>query len=179
LAKSARFLNADAMCAFDIGAAETMALTMDQGAKVREMSVNEKDSAGIGSFIRRMARRLGLTQDEMNAVPPMRMDGAQIGNSYIVAGERDLLALRGKGLSSEEIASAVIFTSVIRACAVINDIAMPMYGKVVLVGGVTKNDAFVATLKARQGLEFVIPADAEYAPALGAALAATGWGARR
>jgi sugar (pentulose or hexulose) kinase len=40
----------------------------------------------------------------------------------------------------------------------------------------SQNASFIAALKARLGLAFEIPPEAEYAPALGAALLAAGWG---
>ena len=81
-----------------------------------------------------------------------------------------------KGLSPKEIASAVIFTAVIRASTVIKDLTIPKNDKLLLVGGLSRNKAFVDALESRLGLQFEIPEDAEYAPALGAALLAAGWG---
>lgn len=177
-AKAAEFLSPGATCVFNVGADETMALTLNKEARITEMVINEKCAAGVGNFIRNMARRLELTQEEMGAVPPKAKDGPAVSDGCIVFGELDALNLMNRDVSPEEIASAVIFTAVIRASTVIKDLTEPNFEKVALLGGLTQNKAFVTALKSWLNLEFVIPDEAEYAPALGAALLAAGWGVK-
>lgn len=175
-AKAAEFLCPGVTCVFSIGADETMALTLDQDARIIEMVINEKCAAGVGSFIRNMARRLEFTQEEMSAVPPKAPDDPSISDGCIVFAELDALNLMNRDVPPEKIASAVIFTAVIRASTVIKDLTEQNYEKAVLLGGLTQNKAFVNQLQAWLELEFVIPEEAEYAPALGAALLAADWG---
>ena len=176
LAKAAEFLDPGATCAYNVGADETMVVTLKKDGRIQEFALNEKCAAGIGSFIRRMARRLEMTQEQMNATPPAAAVSPAINDGCVVFGELDVLALLNKGLSPKEIASAVIFTAVIRASTVIKDLTMPKFDKVLLVGGLSQNEAFVNALKTRLDMEFEIPEEAEYAPALGAALLAANWG---
>ena len=175
-AKAAEFLTPGATCVFNIGADETMALTLTKEARISEMVINEKCAAGVGNFIRYMARKLDFTQEEMNAVPLKATDGPAINDGCIVFGELDALNLMNKDVPPKVIASAVTFTAVIRASTVIKDLTEPNFEKVVLMGGLVNNQAFVAELEAWLGLDFVISEDAEYGPAIGAALLAAGWG---
>ena len=86
LAKAAEFLAPDATCAFNVGADESMVLTMKKDGRIQEFTVNEKCAAGVGSFIRRMGRRLEMSQEEMGAVPPMAPDGPAVNDGCVVFG---------------------------------------------------------------------------------------------
>jgi benzoyl-CoA reductase subunit D len=176
-AKAVEFLCPGTTCVVDVGADETMVLTLDKEARIQEMVINEKCAAGVGSFIRNMARRLELTLEEMSALPHIATDSATVSDGCVVFAELDALSLLNRGVPPKEIAMAITTTAAVRSCTVINDITVPALDSVVLLGGLTKNAAFVRALKAISGIDFVIPDEAEYAGALGAALLAAGWGA--
>jgi activator of 2-hydroxyglutaryl-CoA dehydratase len=112
----------------------------------------------------------------MNAAPLLAADGIKINDGCIVFGELDVLNLLNKEVPPVKIASAVMASAAVRACTAINDITFPRLDKVVLLGGLTQNPAFVQALKARSGIDFIIPEEAEYAAAVGCALFAAGWG---
>lgn len=174
--KAARWYCPDATCVVQVGADETLVATIKPEGAIEHMVINEKCAAGIGSFIRNMARRLELSREEMNAAPLLAEGGIRINDGCIVFGELDVLNLLNKGVPPIEIASAVMASAAVRTCATINDITFPRRDKVVLLGGLTQNPAFVRALKARSGIDFIIPEEAEYAAAVGCALFAAGWG---
>ena len=169
-AKAAKHLRPDATCVMGLGADEMLVLTFAPEGNIGEAVLNEKCAAGVGSFLRKMAMFLDLTQDEMGGLPPIAPDGPTVNDGCVVFAELDALSLLNRGVPPTAVASALTDAAAIRACTVINDITIPALDCVVLVGGLTKNAAFVEALKARSGLDFVIPDDAEYAGALGAAL---------
>jgi activator of 2-hydroxyglutaryl-CoA dehydratase len=72
------------------------------------------------------------------------------------------------------VAGAVVKAMAGRCNAALNDKLVPTREGTVLIGGVTKNKAFVKALEALSGIRFDIPEDAEYAGAYGAALCAAG-----
>ena len=173
-AKAAKFLCPEATTAMDVGADETVVVTLgeDKDKPVLEMAINEKCAAGVGTFLKTMARRLELTQDEMGALPPKVADGAAVNDGCVVFAELDALNLLNEGVQPKEVASAVVDAAAIRACMTFNDITNQALDCVVLFGGLSKSPAFVHALKGYAKTDFVIPAESEYAGAIGAALVA-------
>jgi predicted CoA-substrate-specific enzyme activase len=171
-AAAARALVPDATFAVDAGADETLCVSLRPDGSVSEMVQNEKCAAGIGSFLRKMARRLELSPEEMSALPPVAAGGPRVNDGCVVFAELDALSLLNHGVTPREIASACTDAAACRAGMTINDITVPDFTCVVLLGGLTKNKAFVRDLKTRSKLDLIVPAEAEYAGALGAALVA-------
>ena len=175
-AKAAEFLCPDATMAMDAGADETVAVTIGKDKLVPEMALNEKCAAGVGILIRNMARRLGMTLDEMGAAPPVAKGGPAVNDGCAVFAEMDALSLLNHGASATQVASAVADAAAVRICMTFNDITIPAKDKVALFGGLTKNKAVMDALKSYAKVDFVIPGEAEYAGAIGAALIAADWG---
>ena len=175
-AKAAEFLCPGATTAIDAGADETLVVTLGQDKPVLELALNEKCAAGVGILLKSIARRLGLTLDELGAAAPVAAGGPAVNDGCAVFAELDALSLLNHGASVQEVASAVTDAAAVRVCITFNDITIPAADKVVLFGGLTKNAAFVAALKSYAKVDFIIPAEADYAGAIGAALIGAGWG---
>ncbi|MDR1204871.1 MAG: acyl-CoA dehydratase activase [Peptococcaceae bacterium] len=167
--KAIRFLCPDATAVIDAGADETLVATV-KGERIGEMAVNQKCAAGLGAFLSYMARRLELTLDEMSGLGRPGADSPAVNDGCVVFAELEALSLLNQGASPEEVAAAVTEIAAVRASSVVNDITVPAWNRVALVGGLTKNTAFVNALKVHAGMDFVIPGEAEYAGAVGAAL---------
>jgi predicted CoA-substrate-specific enzyme activase len=174
--KAAEFLCPDATTVVDIGADETIVMLLRENHKIRHLVTNEKCAAGVGSFLRNMARRLGLPLDEMKDLSPCSSESPRVSDGCVVFGELDALNLLNNGVAPKEVAKAVIATAAIRVTASIRDITLENLDKLVVFGGVTHNTAFMEALKKRLGVEPIVPREAEYAGALGAALFAADWG---
>ena len=86
----------------------------------------------------------------------------------------DVLGLLNRNIPCEDIARAVNDMVAVRVNSILNDKIKPAKTTTVLIGGVSKNMGVVAALKKRSGISFLIPEQAEYAGALGAALMAAG-----
>ena len=169
-ARAARHLCPEATTAVDVGADETVVVTLGKDKPVLEMAINEKCAAGIGTLLRTMARRLELSLEEMSALPPKAQDAPAVNDGCAVFAELDALSLLNRGATPQEVAVAVTDAAAVRACMTINDITNPAMDAVALFGGVALNAAFVQALKAYAKADLVVPPDAEYAGALGAAL---------
>ena len=171
-AAAARLAAPDVTMAIDIGADEIVVATIE-GEKIKEFVINEKCAAGLGLFLEGMADRFDMSIEEMNA-----LDGAPtvtVNDGCIVFAELDALSLLNRGTEAKEIAKALIEACAWRANTTINDIYKPVKDKVVLMGGMVRNKAFVKALERISGVKFVIPEDAVYSGALGAAsMAAAG-----
>lgn len=174
LAAASKFLCPGATTAVDVGADETLVVTLGKAKLVQEMALNEKCAAGFGTFLKTMARRLELSLDEMGKAPPIAEHGAKVNGGCVVFAEMDALSLLKQGTPPEKVASAITDAAAIRACVTINDITNSAMDCVALFGGLTKNAAFVRALEFYAKTSFVVPEDAEYAGAVGAALVAAG-----
>lgn len=166
-AKAANFLVPGATTVVDIGADETLVATL-VGDKIKEFVINQKCSAGLGLFLEHMAERFDMSIEEMSA-----LDGPSevvVNDGCVVFAELDALDHVNAGACLKEISKAIIEACAWRAYSVINDIYKPALECVVLTGGMTKNSAFVKALERVSGIKFVIPEEAVYAGAIGAAL---------
>ena len=175
-ARAAKFLCPEATAVVDVGADETIVASLGAKRPVTELAINEKCAAGIGIFLQAMARWLGMTMAELGAVAPKAADGAAVNDGCVVFAELDALSLLNNGTPAKEVASAAIDAAAVRACMTMNDITHPRLDCAVLVGGLADNAAFVQALKGYAGVDFVIPSEAMYAGAIGAALIAANWG---
>ena len=175
-AKAAKFLCPGATTAVDAGADETIAVTLGGKKLVMELALNEKCAAGVGIFLKSMARRLGLSLDELGALPAKAEGGAAVNDGCVVFAELDALSLLNNGTPAEEVGAAIVDAAAVRVCMTINDLTHPRTDCVVLFGGLANNKAFVNALQKYAEIQFVIPEEADYAGAIGAALVAADWG---
>ena len=202
--KAAGHVYPDTTCVVSAGADETMVSVIEEGGRIGEYAFNQKCTAGLGLFLEYMADRLGMSLAELGSLDiamegaggaagdaaceavgdiaceaagdaPCEAAGrAAVNEGCVVFAELDALSLLNHGVAPAEVGKAVVYAAAARVSSVINDITKPSAAHVTLLGGLAKNVAFVKALEALTGLTFAIPADAEYAGALGAALTAAG-----
>lgn len=168
-AKAAKALCPEATTVVSVGADETLVATL-AGEKINEFCLNQKCAAGLGLFLEYMARRLDMSIEELSALG--NPGDAVVNDGCVVFAELDALSLINRGTDVKEAAKAVTEAVAWRASTTINDITAQDKTCVVLLGGLTKNEAFLNALKRVSGIPFVVPAEAEYAGAFGAALIA-------
>jgi predicted CoA-substrate-specific enzyme activase len=171
-ARAARFLYPKASCVVDIGADQVRVVTLGEGDKITEVVMNQKCAAGLGILLKSMARTLGMAPDEMS-----KLSGegkAVVHDGCAVFAEMDAFSLLNRNVPREDIARAVIEAVAVRINSVLNDKIRPDKNKTVLIGGPSRNKALVDALKKHSDISFIIPENAEYAGALGAALMAVG-----
>lgn len=171
-AKAARFLCPEAAFVVDLGGDQVRKVALGAGDKILEVTQNQKCGGGIGIALQLIARRLGMTIEEVAALSPGAADGA-VNDGCPVFAELDALELLNDGVAPAQIAAAVVAALAVRVNAVLNDKLVPA-GKTLLIGGLARNSAFVSALKDRSNIDFLIPDHAEYGGALGAALLAAG-----
>jgi len=173
-ARAARFLYPGVTAVVDIGADQVRLVTLGKGDSIMEVVMNQKCAAGLGIFLKSMARTLGMTLEEISRLPDNSPGDAAVNDGCSVFAEMDALGLLNRNTPREEVARAIIEAIVVRINSILNEKIRPAEAATVLVGGVSRNTAVVNALKRRSGINFVIPEQAEYAGALGAALIAAG-----
>jgi benzoyl-CoA reductase subunit D len=171
-ARAARFFYPEAGAVVDAGADQTRVVTLGEGNGVEEVVFNQKCMAGLGLLLEIIADRLDLTIEEIASIPEGASGGASVNDGCPVFAEEGVLELLNDGVSAERIAGAATDVAVVRLNSILNDKIVPKKDNTVLIGGLARNAAFVAGLKKRSGIAFLVPEDAAFAGAIGAAVIA-------
>lgn len=184
-AKAAHFLFPSAKSVVDVGADQVRVVTFDVSGNIVEVVLNQKCAAGIGIFLRSIARRLGMTLEEMSSLKAKRTASINnpsgisngkvaVNDNCAVFADLDSIALAHDKTPKTVIVQAINEAMAVRINSVLNDKIIPEKDTTVLIGGIARNSGVVSALKMRSGINFLIPDNPEYAGALGAALIAAG-----
>ena len=104
-ARAARFLYPKATSVVDIGADQVRVVTLGKGDSILEVVMNQKCAAGLGIFLKSMARTLGMTLDEMSSISVLARLCVNDGCS--VFAEMDAFGLLNRNVPREEVARAI------------------------------------------------------------------------
>lgn len=171
-AKAAGHFCPGAAMLFHIGADETIVLTLKKDGRIGELTNSQKCSAGYGLMLETMARRLGLSLEELSGVDLGRAASVAVSDGCMPFAELDALELLNQGIDRLTVAAAVVRSAAVRSSVVWNDVTVPAAGNAAATGGVTQNRAFMKALEQCTGVSFQVPEDAVYFVAAGAALLA-------
>ena len=166
-ARAAKLYFPEATAVMSVGADETLAAILGEKRLITEFVLNQKCAAGLGTFVSYLAKRLGITLELAAA-----SDGPDLGamnDGCAVFSELDALSFLNDGAATDAIMATVNRAAATRAATVFADLTAYPGEKAVLVGGLTKNSAFVKALEKHLNRKFLIPEDAEYSCAVGAA----------
>ncbi|MCW4004076.1 MAG: acyl-CoA dehydratase activase [Candidatus Bathyarchaeota archaeon] len=169
-AKAGVYLIPSARTIIDVGAEEARAVKCDEKGVMVDFVVNERCAAGAGAFIEAMARALEVKLEEMGPLSLKAERASPINASCVIFGESDVVSLIHRQESKPEIARAVFDAMADRISSMIHRLGITP--DVVLVGGVAKDEGFVASLNRKLGVNVLIPENPDYVGALGAALTA-------
>jgi benzoyl-CoA reductase subunit D len=169
-AKAGVYLCPKARTIIDIGAEEARAVKCDEKGIMVDFVVNERCAAGAGAFIEAMARALEVKLEDMGPLALKADRASPINASCVIFGESDVVSLIHRQESKPEIARAVFDAMADRVSSMVHRLGVNP--DVILVGGVAKDEGFVASLNRKLGLTVVIPEYPDYVGALGAALTA-------
>jgi benzoyl-CoA reductase subunit D len=169
-AKAGVYLIPSARTIIDVGAEEARAVKCDEKGVMIDFVVNERCAAGAGAFIEAMARALEVKLEEMGPLSLKAERASPINASCVIFGESDVVSLIHRQESKPEIARAVFDAMADRISSMIHRLGITP--DVVLVGGVAKDEGFVASLNRKLGVNVLIPENPDYVGALGAALTA-------
>lgn len=167
-ARAAQFFFPEATGAMSVGADEALALKLGEKRLVDEFVLNQKCSAGIGTFLHYLGQRLGMTEEQISAADDP--GPCKLNEGCMVFSELDAISLLNDGASREQVMAAAIRAAASRAATVLVDLTADPGERVVLIGGLAKNRAFVQALEDSLGRKFLIPSEPEFSGALGAVL---------
>ncbi len=169
-AKGAVFLYPGVRTVIDIGAEEGRAVKCDERGRVQDFAVNEKCAAGAGSFTESMSRALEVDLEEFGKLSLTSTKTIPMNAQCAVFAESEVVSLMHAKTPKQDISRAVHdaiasrIISMVRRVGINPDIAV--------VGGVSYNVGFIDSLNRGLETQVIIPKDAEFVGALGAALTA-------
>ena len=176
-AKAGTYYFPSARTIIDVGAEDARAVKCDEKGVLQDFVVNARCAAGAGTFIEAMARALEVQLEDMGSLSLKAERASPINASCVIFAESDVVSLIHKDEPKTEIARAIFDAMAERVASMV--LRLGVNKDIVLVGGVGKDEGFVASLKRRLGTEILIPEDPIYAGAVGAALVAAKRAARR
>jgi predicted CoA-substrate-specific enzyme activase len=169
-AMGAHYLHAPTRTIIDIGGQDSKAIEIDPATgKVVKFIMNDKCAAGTGRFLEKAAGLLEYTIDEIGPASLRADNPSQISSQCVVFAESEIVSLRARGESPENIAAGTHFASARRVKNLVNRIALKP--DLVFTGGVSNNVGMKRALEELVGHAITMPRlDTIYAGALGAAV---------
>lgn len=154
----------------DIGGQDTKAIALDPGGRIRKFEMNDRCAAGTGKFLELMARSLGYDLDSFGRESAASPDSVAINSMCAVFAESEVTSLVTRGMQRAAIGRGVHDSVAKRAVTMLQRIGWS--APIVFAGGVARNPCMRRTLETLLQSEIIVPAEPEYAGALGAALIA-------
>ena len=169
-ARGAHFLMPEIRTVIDIGGQDSKVIRISETGDVLDFAMNDKCAAGTGRFFEVMANVLQLDIKEMGAVSLESDNPSRISNTCTVFAETEMISLRARGESRENIVAGIHKSAASRIVSMGRRVGFRK--EVMLTGGVSKNRGVKKFLEDDIGLEIVIPDEPQIVGALGAALLA-------
>lgn len=166
----AHYLNPDVRTIIDIGGQDSKAIRIDpETGRVVEFVMNDKCAAGTGRFLERVAGLLDLTIDELGARSVKAAKPSEISSQCVVFAESEVISLRAKGETPEDIAAGIHLAAARRVRNLLKRIGIEP--GLIFSGGVSNNIGMQKALEDLLGYPLVkVGLDTIYAGALGAAI---------
>lgn len=150
----------------DIGGEDTKIIECGPDGKVTNFHMNDKCSAGTGTFITEIAERSELAMDEMSDLARSSNSERTINSFCTVFAKSEILGWKFEGMPIEDIARGIYLSIVDRIAKMPLKSNLPVY----LTGGVIAYHPFLAELLADHlKIKVEVAREPQYVVALGAA----------
>lgn len=169
-ALGATHLYPDARTVIDVGGQDSKAIRLGAGGRVQQFAMNDRCAAGTGRFLEVMARALEV---QVTALAGMALEATSrvpISSTCTVFAESEVVGHLNAGERIENIAAGLLEAIGSRIVGLVRQItAAP---RVVMTGGVARNEGVVAAVARGLKMEVSVPEEPQVVGALGAALVA-------
>jgi len=165
----AHYLNADVKTIIDIGGQDSKAIRVDTATgKVDAFVMNDKCAAGTGRFLEKVAGILELSIDELGWESVKSHKPSEISSQCVVFAESEVISLRAKGETLQDIAAGIHLAGARRIRTLLNRVGIEK--EVIFSGGVSNNVGMRKAIEELLGYPLItVPIDTVFAGALGAA----------
>jgi len=171
-AMGAHHLHAGTRTIIDIGGQDCKAIKIDtKTGRVTEFAMNDKCAAGSGRFLEKTAEMLGYQLGELGDRAMAATKKLDMSSQCVVFAESEIVSLKAKGETGEDIAAGVHFAIARRVCNLVNRIGLDP--ELMFSGGVANNIGVKHALESLLRRPFVTPRlNSVFCGALGAAVIA-------
>ena len=152
----------------DMGGQDTKAISVSPTGEILDFCMNDKCAAGTGRFLGAAARALDIPLEELGGTALRGDRPVKISTTCTVFAESEVLSWLGKGKKIEDILLGVHQSIAGRSAGLLRRVGVNE--EVTFTGGVARNQAMVATLNERLGVEVNVSEESHFMGALGAAL---------
>ena len=167
-AKGATTLHPNVHCVIDVGAEEGRSIRCDNNGKIIDFALNEKCAAGAGAFVESMARALEVTIEDFGKLSLQSDKEIPMNAQCAVFAESEVVSLLHSKTDKKDIAKAVNDAVASRITSMTRKVGFEK--DIELIGGMAKNTGFLNALKKGLESEIIVPENAEYIAAFGAAI---------
>ena len=169
-AKGANFLLPSVRTVIDIGGQDSKVISLDGEGNVTNFVMNDKCAAGTGRFVEIMANILEVPLEDMGVLSLSSQKPCLISSTCTVFAETEIISLRAKGESRENLIAGVHKGIALRTATMGRSIGFSE--DVMFTGGVAKNTGVKINLESAIGVQITVPEEPQIVGALGAALLA-------
>lgn len=169
-ARGAFYLDQGIRTVIDIGGQDSKAIRLNSRGKVVDFVMNEKCAAGTGRFLEVMAQALEVDLPGMSSLAALAKNTVSVSSMCTVFAESEVVSLIARGHPREEIIRGIIASIAARTVAMVQHVGIE--GKIMMTGGVAKNNAVVKALQKSFKMKIKVPKEPQLTGALGAALLA-------
>ncbi len=167
-AKGTSFLVEGVRTIIDIGGQDAKALVLDQSGTLQNFVMNDKCAAGTGRFLDVMAKVLETEVSKLGSISAKSQKEVSISSTCTVFAESEVISHLSAGEATEDIVAGIHTSVAKRVSSLAKRVGIK--DKVVMVGGVARNEGIVRAMESAIGMEIVVPENAQLTGALGAAI---------
>jgi len=166
-ATGVRYLFPEVRGIIDIGGQDSKVIAVEHG-RVVDFLMNDKCAAGTGKFLEYTAKALEVPIDALGSLALASKTPASISSMCTVFAESEVISLRARGTTKEDIAAGLVESIAQRVLVMAKQIGLNE--NVAFVGGVAKNAGMKAALEKELGLVLFVPFEPQITGALGGSL---------
>ncbi len=167
-AKGTSFLVEGVRTIIDIGGQDAKALVLDQSGTLQNFVMNDKCAAGTGRFLDVMAKVLETEVSKLGSISAKSQKEVSISSTCTVFAESEVISHLSAGEATEDIVAGIHTSVAKRVSSLAKRVGIK--DKVVMVGGVARNEGVVRAMETALGMEVIVPENAQLTGALGAAI---------
>jgi predicted CoA-substrate-specific enzyme activase len=153
----------------EIGGQDSKVITLEDGGRVRDFSMNDRCAGGSGRFLEVVAARLGVDLTRLGELSRQSRQTALISSMCVVFAETEIIGLLAEGVAAPDIASGVQKAIARRVAALAGRAVAP---PVRFTGGVALQADMVRALETALSCPVSASPLPQYTGALGAAILA-------
>jgi predicted CoA-substrate-specific enzyme activase len=170
-AKGTSFLFPGVRGIIDVGGQDSKVIVVEDG-KVTDFLMNDKCAAGTGKFLEYTAKALEVPINDLGSLALKSLHPADITSMCTVFAESEVISLRARGITKEDIAAGLIASIAERVLVMAKRVGLKEH--IAFVGGVAKNAGMKAALEKELGVTLYVPFEPQITGALGAAIVGQG-----